>query len=233
MKRILLTLSVAGALLVPLALLSGSAGAKTPFETPPDPSAECGGSSGGKPVGQCSDVGLPQSAGCEAGQSGLHNPHCLPGTTTTTATPAPVTTPASTPVATPPASPQVAGAEAGKKKKGAGATGAAGTVQRGQQLEQLPFTGLETLWLALIGGGMLAIGLVLRARLASQAAEAPGFDSPAAGTEGEVAHGELRAGRAESHEGLPFNGFETLGLMLIRAGHARLRAGPQGTLSSP
>lgn len=224
MKRIFLTLSVVGAFLVSLGLLTGSAGARTPFEPPPDPSAECGGSSGGKPVGQCSDVGLPQSAGCEAGQSGLHNPHCLPGPSAPTTTPAPVTTPATAPVVPSTPSPQVAGAEAGKKKNGAGPTGVAGTAQRGQQLEQLPFTGLETLWLALIGGGMLAIGLVLRARLASQAAGAPEFDSPAASNEG----GEERC--QETNEGIPFSGLETLGLMLIRAGHARLRAGPQGTL---
>jgi hypothetical protein len=224
MKRILLTLSAAAALVLPFALLAGSAGADSPFGPPPDSSAECGGSSGGKPAGQCSDVNLPQSMGCEAGQSGSHNPHCLPAQTTTTTTnpPAPVTTPVATPVA-PQAPSGVAGTEVGKKK-GAGPAGVAGTAGGSQQIEQLPFTGLETLWLALIGAGMLALGLVLRVRLASHEAGASESDSPVACTEATVAPD------GDAGDGFPLSGFETLGLMLIRTGGARLRAGPQGKL---
>jgi hypothetical protein len=48
---------------------------------------------------------------------------------------------------------------AGQSARGGGAGG------------KLAFTGLETLWLALFGGAMLATGLVLRARTGSSRSE--------------------------------------------------------------
>lgn len=90
--------------------------------------------------------------------------------TTTTPTPAP-TAAAPTAAAAAPGAPGGRG-EAGQPgggDEGAGVAGGAGVAQqpgagaRGQ-LDQLAFTGIETLWLALLGGLLVASGLVLRAR---------------------------------------------------------------------
>jgi hypothetical protein len=166
MKRILLTLAVASALLIPAAVLAAGAGAANPHGDKSDPSASCGGSSGGKPTGNCDDQNLPQSEGCLHGQAPVQNPHCQGTTPETPVTPAGPNTPASgiAPVSssTPPApNTSVAGAEAAGTK-GAADPGAAAAAQQGQAPGELPFTGLETLWLVLIGAGMLGGGLVLR-----------------------------------------------------------------------
>jgi hypothetical protein len=132
-----------------------------------------------------------------------------------------VTTPAATPVSTPPAPAQgVAAQEAGKKGKQA--AGTAGTAASpAQQLEQLPFTGLETLWLALAGAGMLALGLVLRARASSPKEVAVSADDlpDSSGKSTTPRLGDL---------GMAISQYESLGSMLIGAGSARLGAGPLG-----
>jgi hypothetical protein len=176
MKRSLLTLSVCGSLLAMSALLlAGSAGAVNPHGPKSDPSASCGGGSGGKPSGQCDDPNLPQSEGCEHGQAPVQNPHCqsvttgvTPTTPTTPSTPSAGAPPTSTPVE------GVAGAEQAGKPAGAvagehasGTAGAAAAADPSDTIDQLPFTGVETLWLLVIGAGMLGMGFMLRGRLSS------------------------------------------------------------------
>jgi hypothetical protein len=174
MKRIVLMVVVAAGLLVPSSVLVSSAGAKDqhPDGNSPgqggapsgDTSATCGGSSGGKPTGNCSSKGLPFSDGCQHGQAPNQNPHCE-GTQETATTTSPVT---STPAATAPA-----GGAAGAENKGANNKLAASAAQGGSG-GKLPFTGLETLWLSLLGAGMLASGLALRARSGSSRSSWPG-----------------------------------------------------------
>ena len=151
MKRIFLMLVVAAGLLVPSLALVGSAGAANPWGPKGDPNSSCGGGEGGAP---CSNPGLTQSNGCNANSSDK-NPHCQPAATTAPTTPA---APAG-------AAPAQQG-EANQGGPGAeGNEGAAGAAQGGAAAgEELPFTGVETLWLALLGAGMLASGLALRAR---------------------------------------------------------------------
>jgi hypothetical protein len=161
MNRILLTLVVAGALLVPSAVLAASAGAANPHGDPSDPNGSCGQGSN-----NCNNGGLNQSSGCNANSS-PSNPHCQAAITPpTTGTP-----PASTPVNTPatgsgPASApdsQVAGTEAAKNQ--AGTPGAAAAAQQGNAPSELPFTGVDALWLVVIGAGLLGSGMILlRAR---------------------------------------------------------------------
>jgi LPXTG-motif cell wall-anchored protein len=163
MKRITLTLAVAGALVVPAMLLTGSAGAANPHGDKGDPSASCGHGN----QAPCDDSQLPQSDGCLHGQAPAQNPHCQPGTSgITPSTPVASNPPAGTsPTQSAPANKPaqgVAGAQAGKQ-----AGNPAAAVNSASTIEELPFTGLETLWLALIGGGMLALGLVLRRRSSS------------------------------------------------------------------
>jgi len=171
MKRIVLMVVVAAGLLVPSSVLVSTAGADNPHGTPPGQGgdASCGGSSGGKPSGQCNSPNLPFSEGCEHGQAPNQNPHCE-GTQETATTTTPVT---STPAATAPA-----GGAAGAENKGA-ANGAANnklaaSAAQGGSGGKLPFTGLETLWLSLLGAGMLASGLALRARSGSSRSSWPG-----------------------------------------------------------
>lgn len=160
MKRIFLMLIVAVGLLVPGMLIVGQAGAANPHGNPNDPSGSCGPASK-----QCDNAGLNQSEGCEhAGAA--HNPHCTQaGTTTTPSTPTTPTTPTTTP------SSQPAGGTAGVKAAGGsqGASqGAAGAAQGGNAAGQLAFTGLDELWLALLGAGLLGSGLVLRTRFGTR-----------------------------------------------------------------
>ena len=166
MKRILLMLAVSASLLATSGLLlAGSAAAANPHGDKSDPSASCGGNGGGKPVGQCDDQGLPQSEGCEHGQAPVQNPHCQ--TTETGVTPTTPTTPSTgNPTTTPVQG--VAGEQAGKQQA-AGVAGehAAGTAGAATAADQLPFTGLESLWLLVIGAGMIGSGLMLRGRLTS------------------------------------------------------------------
>jgi hypothetical protein len=231
MKRITLTLGVAAALVIPALLFTGSAGASVANHgDKSNGNASCGGGSGGPP---CNDPNLPQSDGCLHGAAPQQNPHCQPAQTPAGITPV---TPASTPVpvASPPPAKQpangVAGAEAGKKHANPGTAAAVS----GNQIQELPFTGLSTLWLALIGAGMLALGLVLRARSVSPTAVTD------RATEQSTAGGETRTwdvpeldiAPAARNRGvaLPFSEFEALGRLLIGNGDARLRAGPGGTL---
>lgn len=160
MKRILLMLTVAGALLVPAAVFVGSAGAANPHGDPSDPNGSCGPASS-----NCNNGGLNQSLGCNDSSS-AHNPHCVPATTP----PATSTPPASTPATVPPAAttpPQqgVAGATAGKKSAGDnnGNVGAATAVNEAPP-QQLAFTGLNAVWLAFMGAGLLGAGLAIRRR---------------------------------------------------------------------
>jgi hypothetical protein len=157
-KRILLMLSVAGALLVPTALFVGSAGAANPHGDPSDPNGSCGPASA-----NCNNGGLNQSNGCNANSS-PSNPHCVTaGTPPATSTP-PASTPA--PAAAAPVTPTqgVAGATAGKKSAGdSGNVGAAEAVNAAAP-KQLAFTGLNAVWLALMGAGLLGAGLAIRAR---------------------------------------------------------------------
>jgi hypothetical protein len=233
MKRKLLTLATAGVLVVgSAALLAGSAGAANPHGDKSDPSASCGGNGGGgKPSGQCDDPGLPQSNGCNSSSS-PHNPHCTVGVTGIT--PAP-TTPPATAAPAPVTTPQAGGGQAGKNAQGvAGKEAAGGTAGRAataanpaQTIDQLPFTGLETLWLALSGVGLLALGLVLRVRSSSPAEAAePAPSSPDSG--GESVKPRLRVpGIATVPDlGIAMSEFERLGLVLSVADVARMRAGP-------
>jgi hypothetical protein len=158
-KRIVLMLTVAGALLVPTALFVGSAGAANPHGDPSDPNGSCGPASS-----NCNNGGLNQSNGCNANSS-PSNPHCVTAETP----PATSTPPASTPAVLPPAAttpPQqgVAGATAGKKSAGdSGNVGAAEAVN-GAPPQQLAFTGLNAVWLAFMGAGLLGAGLAVRRR---------------------------------------------------------------------
>jgi hypothetical protein len=155
-KRILLMLSVAGALLVPAAVFVGSAGAANPHGSPTDPNGSCGPASA-----NCNNGGLNQSNGCNDNSS-PSNPHCVTAETP----PATSTPPASTPAAAAPVAPaqDVAGATAGKKSSGenSGNVGAATAVNEAPK--QLAFTGLNAVWLALMGAGLLGAGLAVRAR---------------------------------------------------------------------
>ena len=231
MKRITLTLAVAGALLVPALLLTGSAGAANPHGPKGDPNASCGGGNGGPP---CSDPGLPQSEGCLHGQAPVQNPHCQPApgaTGITPAAPTPVSTPAPAPATSGPKPAQgVAGAEAGKQASGNRGTAAA---VGGKQIQELPFTGLSAVWLALIGAGMLALGLVLRARTSLPSdtpapADPPETSEASAWEVPELGIAPVNRRRAVS---LPFSEFEALGRMLIGKGHARLGVEPGGALA--
>jgi hypothetical protein len=233
MKRITLTLAVAGALLVPAALLTGSAGAANPHGDKGDPSASCG--NGNRP---CDDPNLPQSEGCLHGQAPVQNPHCQPGTSGIVP---------STPVSNPPTgtSPSpgqsapankpgqgVAGAEAGKQ---AGNPGTAAAVNSAKTIDELPFTGLETLWLALIGGGMLTLGLVLRVRSSSPSETRASTDSPVSGGEArnwDVPELGMAPRMRPGYVQLPFSEYDALGRVLIGNGQAR-RAGSSDTLVVP
>jgi hypothetical protein len=162
MKRIFLMLIVAVGLLVPTMLIVGQAGAANPHGDPNDPSGSCGPASK-----QCDNAGLNQSEGCEHGQAPVNNPHCVTGDNVTT-TPTTPTTPTTLPASQP------AGGTAGETAAGGsqGASqgaGAAGAAQGGNAAGQLAFTGLDALWLALLGAGLLGSGLVLRARYGSSA----------------------------------------------------------------
>jgi hypothetical protein len=173
MKRIVLMAVVSAGLLVPGLALVSNAGAANPHGDSPgqggaDPDASCGGSSGAKPP-SCHSENLPFSEGCEHGQAPVQNPHCNPGDNVTT-TPTTPTTP-STPTSGAPA-----GGTAGETGAGGsqGASqgegpGAAGAAQGGNAAGQLAFTGLDALWLALLGAGLLGSGLALRARYGSSA----------------------------------------------------------------
>lgn len=171
MKRIALMAVVSAGVLVPSLALVSNAGAANPHGTPPgqggDPNASCGGSSGGKPD-HCNSENLPFSEGCQHGQAPAQNPHCQQGTTTTNP---PGTNPGTNPSANAPASAGQAGGVAGAEGQG-GANAEnklAAKAAQGAAGGKLPFTGLETLWLALLGAGMLASGLALRARSESSA----------------------------------------------------------------
>lgn len=233
MKRILLTLAAAGALLVgSAALLAGGAGAANPHGDKSDPNAGCNSQGQGNPGGNCSDPGLPQSQGCQNGQAPVQNPHCQ--TTVSGITPAPSTPPTSSPANNP--GQQAGQGQAGKNAQGVagqeqagGQAGNAGTaaVSNGQQIEQLPFTGLEDLWLALVGAGMLALGLVLRVRTSPSPEEAvvPADDPPVSRGESTGPNmPDLGTGLSMPDLGMPT--VESLWSLVIRAGHARLRAGP-------
>jgi hypothetical protein len=156
MKRFLLMLAVSGSLLATSALLlAGGAGAANPHGPKGDPSATCG--QGSTP---CADQNLPQSNGCNS--SSTNNPHCQSATSGVTPT-TPSTTPSTpvTPATGTPAAQGVAG------EQGSGNVQAATAVQHGKAAGELPFTGLETMWLALFGAAVLASGLALRARSSS------------------------------------------------------------------
>ena len=249
MKRILLTLVTAGALVVgSAALLAGSAGAANPHGDKSQPNgsdASCGGGSGGKPSGQCKDPGLTQSNGCNS-SSDPHNPHCttpVTGITPVTPTPPATVAPVSTPQAGQGQAGQNAQGVAGKQAAGGTAGRAASAANPAQTINQLPFTGLETLWLALAGAGMLALGLVLRVRSTAPAEAAdPAPSSPDSG--GESIRPRLRDPGMVTVPDLGIATFEMLGLPLIgvwqsrgRAGpgdaFARLRAGPGDALVAP
>ena len=170
MKRIFLMLVVGVGLLVPSMLIVGQAGAANPHGSPPgqggaDPNASCGGSSGAKPS-SCNSENLPFSEGCQHGQAPVQNPHCQPENVTTT--PTTPTTPSTPTTAGAPAGGTAGETAAGGSQgagQGAGAgPGAAGAAQGGNAAGQLAFTGLDALWLALLGAGLLGSGLVLRTR---------------------------------------------------------------------
>jgi hypothetical protein len=163
MKRIVLMVVVAAGLLVPSAVLVSNAAADNPHGTPPgqggDPNASCGHAGGGKPDDQCNSANLPFSEGCQHGQAPQQNPHCE-GTNTTTTSTTPTTPSTSTPASQGVAGAQGQGGVAGESNN----KQAANAAQGGGGSSKLPFTGLDTLWLALLGAGMLASGLALRAR---------------------------------------------------------------------
>jgi hypothetical protein len=247
MKRILLTLATAAVLTVgSAALLAGGAGAANPHGDKAQPNgtdASCGGNGGGgNPGGTCNDPGLTQSNGCNSSSS-AHNPHCTVQVTGITSAPT-----------SPPAVPTTPGNQAGQGQAGKNAQGVAGQEAAGggtagraataanpaQTIDQLPFTGLETLWLALSGVGMLALGLVLRAR-SSSPAEAADTAPSSPDLSGESVEPRLRdpgmatvpdlriatvVRRTVPGVLLPLSEIETLGLPLIGVRHARLRAGP-------
>jgi hypothetical protein len=177
MKRILLMAVVSAGLLVPSLALVSNAGAHPGHHTgtPPgqggapsgDTNASCGGGSGGKPD-NCNSQNLPFSDGCQHGEAPNQNPHCQG--------PAPAgDKPGTTPSPSAPAAGAPAGGVAGAEGQG-GAQGGpdaenklAAKAAQGAAGGELPFTGLETLWLTLLGAGMLASGLALRARSRSSA----------------------------------------------------------------
>jgi hypothetical protein len=172
MKRIVLMAVVSAGVLVPSLALVSNAGAANPHGTPPghggDPNASCGGSSGGKPD-NCNSQDLPFSEGCQHGQAPNQNPHCEGQAVTTP----PGDKPGITPSPSAPAAGAPAGGVAGAEAEGQGGPSAenklAAEAAQGGAGGKLPFTGLETLWLALLGAGMLASGLALRARSGSSA----------------------------------------------------------------
>jgi hypothetical protein len=160
MKRIVLMTAVSAGLLVPSAAFVSNAGAENPHNgTPPgqggDANAGCDeGSPGGKPSGDCQSANLPFSNGCNSSSS-PHNPHCE-GTQGT---------PTTSPSVSAPTAPAPAGGAAGAEKQGAANPAnqkAARAAQGGGG--NLPFTGLDAMWLALLGAGLLVSGLALWAR---------------------------------------------------------------------
>jgi hypothetical protein len=168
MKRIALMAVVSATLVVPSLALVGTAGAANPHNFGEGQNSP---GQGGDPNASCSDrpcnsPNLDFSEGCQNGQAPTHNPHCQPqeGTTTTP------TSPSTTPSASTPAG-QAGGVAGAKAKGGENAENqvAAGAAQGGNAAGQLAFTGLDALWLALLGAGMLASGLALRARSGSSA----------------------------------------------------------------
>jgi hypothetical protein len=170
MKRIVLTAVVSAGLMVPSLALVSNAGAANPHGTPPghggDPNASCGGSSGGKPD-SCNSQNLPFSEGCQHGQAPVQNPHCQ-GTTTNGNGPGtnPGANPSINPGANAPSAAGQAGGTAGALAQGGvnAENKLAASAAQGGAGGKLAFTGLETLWLALLGAGMLASGMALRAR---------------------------------------------------------------------
>jgi hypothetical protein len=181
MKRVVLAAISAG-LLVPSVALVGNAGAANPHGTPPgqggDPNASCGGSSGGKPD-NCNSANLPFSEGCQNGQAPNQNPHCEGTTTNTPPGGSPGgnnpggnpggNNPGLNPTAANPGAGGPAGDVAGAVEQGGAENKLAADAARGGAGGKLPFTGLETLWLLLLGAGMIASGLAVRARSGSSA----------------------------------------------------------------
>jgi hypothetical protein len=170
MKRIVLMAVVSAGLMVPGLALVGNAGASPPGNPSGDSNASCGvsGPGGGKPDDQCNSANLPFSQGCQNGQAPAQNPHCQQQGTPTTNPP---NNPGTTPTGSNPAASGQAGGVAGAEGQG-GANAEnklAASAAQGAAGGKLPFTGLETLWLALLGAGMLASGLVLRTRSGSSA----------------------------------------------------------------
>jgi hypothetical protein len=178
--KIRLAATLIAALLVPAFVIVSGAGADNPHGVPPgqggDPNASCGGTSGGKPP-NCNSPNLPFSEGCQHGQAPVQNPHCEPSNGTppgTTTTPSGSSTPASPAPAAGAQAPQ-SGVAGAVEQGGAGANqGDAQNKLAAQAAREgaggkLPFTGLETLWLALFGAAMLGTGLALRARSGSSA----------------------------------------------------------------
>jgi hypothetical protein len=164
MKRIFLMLIVASGLLVPSMLIVGQAGAANPHDFGEGQNSP---GQGGDPNASCSDrpcnsPNLDFSEGCQHGQAPEQNPHCTPppepeNVTTTPTTPTTAGQPAG----------GTAGETAAGGSQGAGqgaGPGAAGAAQGGNAAGQLAFTGLDALWLALLGAGLLGSGLVLRTR---------------------------------------------------------------------
>ena len=177
MKRVVLA-AVSAGLLVPSFALVSNAGAANPHGTPPghggDPNASCGGSSGGKPD-NCNSANLPFSEGCQNGQAPNQNPHCEGATTNTPPGGNPGGNNPGSSGTNPTASNPAAGGPAGGVAGAQGQGGAnaenklAAEAAQGAAGGKLPFTGLETLGLLLLGAGMLASGLALRARSGSSA----------------------------------------------------------------
>jgi hypothetical protein len=154
MKRIVLMTVVAAGMLVPSAVLVSSAGAtKQPGASSPgqggQPSGDTNASCSGRP---CNSENLPYSNGCNS-SSESHNPHCTqPAEPTTPTASAPAT---ATPVTGVAGTKNQGGPNAANAKAAQAAQGGGGN---------LPFTGLDAVWLALLGAGLLASGLALWAR---------------------------------------------------------------------
>jgi hypothetical protein len=168
MKRIGLMAVATATLLVPSFVLVGNAGAANPHGTPPghggDPNASCGHHSPGKPDDQCNSANLPFSEGCQHGQAPNQNPHCEDEGQPTGKPPG--GGPGGGPTGGPTPS-GGAGGVAGAQAPGgvdAAENKLAAAAAQGKGGGKLPFTGLETLWLALLGAAMLGSGLALRAR---------------------------------------------------------------------
>jgi hypothetical protein len=178
--KIRLAAILIAAFVVPSFVLVSGAGADNPHPgTPPgqggDPNASCGGGSGGKPA-NCNSPNLTYSDGCLHGQAPNQNPHCEGTTGTEPETPG--TNPGTTTSGNTPSGAAEGGVAGTTAQGGANPANAAnaknqpaGQTARGGAGGKLAFTGLETLWLALLGGAMLATGLVLRARTGSSRSE--------------------------------------------------------------